>query len=59
MKITNKSVLLLMIFLSGKIFAQQTGPFYPDFKNPEEIPGMRLVWHCLRRMACNLDTWNF
>ena|ERR1035437_10596795 len=45
MKMTNRSVLLLIILLSGKICAQQTDPFYPDFKNPEEIAGMKLVWH--------------
>lgn len=45
MKITNKTGLLLIILLSGKICAQQTDPFHPDFKNPEEIAGMKLVWH--------------
>ena len=45
MKITNSSILLLIILLSGKICAQQTDQFHPDFKNPEEIAGMTLVWH--------------
>lgn len=45
MKIKNTLFLLLMIIFSGKICAQQTDPFHPNFKIPEEIPGMKLVWH--------------
>ncbi|HEX7493834.1 MAG TPA: hypothetical protein VF346_06415, partial [Bacteroidales bacterium] len=36
--------LLILIFL-GKIYAQQVDPFRPDFKNPGEIKGMKLVWN--------------
>lgn len=36
--------LLILIFL-GKIYAQQVDPFQPDFKNPGEIKGMKLVWN--------------
>jgi beta-glucanase (GH16 family) len=45
MKTTKKLLLLLLIILSGKICAQQTDPFHPDFKNPKEIKGMKLVWN--------------
>jgi beta-glucanase (GH16 family) len=37
--------LLTILFISENICAQQADPFYPDFKNPEEIQGMKLVWN--------------
>jgi len=35
----------IILFCLRIIYAQQTDPFIPDFKNPEEIPGMKLVWN--------------
>ena len=36
---------MIILFCLRIIYAQQTDPFIPDFKNPEEIPGMKLVWN--------------
>jgi len=41
----NKLVLLLSFTISGYTCAQQTDHFSPDFKDPEVIPGMKLVWN--------------
>ena len=45
MNIIKMLALLLIFIFSGKIYAQQTDPFNPDFKNPEDIPAMKLVWN--------------
>jgi beta-glucanase (GH16 family) len=45
MNLKNKLVLLLIFTISGYICAQQTEQFSPDFNDPEEIPGMKLVWN--------------
>jgi beta-glucanase (GH16 family) len=37
--------LLIILLLSEFVHAQKTDPFSPDFKNPEEINGMTLVWN--------------
>ena len=36
---------MIILFCPRIIYAQETDPFIPDFKNPEEIPGMKLVWN--------------
>ena len=41
----NKLILILSFTISGYTCAQQTNQFSPDFKNPEEISGMKLVWN--------------
>ncbi len=45
MNIKSLIILISTIFLSGEIFAQKTDPYSPDFKSPEEIKGMKLVWN--------------
>jgi len=38
------SFLIIFIF-SGNTYSQQPDPFSPDFRNPREIPGMKLIWN--------------
>jgi beta-glucanase (GH16 family) len=38
-------VLVLIFIFSAETYAQKTDPFSPDFKNPVEIQGMKLVWN--------------
>jgi beta-glucanase (GH16 family) len=45
MNTLRKLSFLLIFILGGKIYAQQNDPFHPDFKNPGEIKGMKLVWN--------------
>jgi beta-glucanase (GH16 family) len=40
-----KATILTIFFISANVFAQQTDQFSPDFKNPKEIQGMKLVWN--------------
>jgi beta-glucanase (GH16 family) len=40
-----KLSLLIIFIFSGNTYSQQPDPFSPDFRNPKEIHGMKLVWN--------------
>ena len=40
-----KVTILTILFISENIYTQQTDPFSPDFKSPEEIQGLKLIWN--------------